>query len=80
MRDMINSRFMWPGLATNCVDFSSSCDKCLRFNKAGNRPAQLVERPIITEPFESVAINVVGPLPKGKGGARYILTLIFFSQ
>ncbi len=36
----------------------------------------MVERPILAEPFESVAIDLVGPLPKGKGGNRYILTYI----
>ncbi len=36
----------------------------------------MVECPIISEPFESVAIDLVGPLPKGKGGARFILTFV----
>ncbi len=40
------------------------------------RRAPAVERPILAEPFESVAIDLVGPLPKGKGGNRYILTYV----
>ncbi len=38
--------------------------------------APVVERPILTEPFESVAVDLVGPLPKGKGGCRFLLTYI----
>ncbi len=37
----------------------------------GDKPVKLQERPVI---FRSVAIDIVGPLPKGRGGAQYILT------
>ncbi len=30
----------------------------------------------MTEPFESVAVDLVGPLPKGKGGCRFLLTYV----
>jgi len=30
----------------------------------------MVERPIITDHFESVAVDIVGPLPKAKMGVR----------
>ena len=33
-------------------------------------------RPVITDSFESCAINLVGPLPKVKGGARFLLTFV----
>lgn len=34
----------------------------------------MVARPVLTEPFESLAIDLVGPFPKGKGGACWVLT------
>ncbi len=37
-------------------------------NKAGHPPVKLMERPVVSEPFRSVVIDLVGPLPKGKGG------------
>ena len=37
---------------------------------------QMVDRPILTEPYESIATDIVDPLPKEKGGARFILTMI----
>ncbi len=76
MRALINSRFVWPGIGKDVTNFVQSCDMCARMNKSGNRQAQLVERPIVTEPFESVAVDIVGPLPKAKGGVRFVLTFI----
>ncbi len=34
----------------------------------------MVERPVLSQSFEQIALDLVGPLPKGKGGARFILT------
>ena len=34
------------------------------------------ERPILTMPFESLAVDIVGPFPKCKGGVRYVLTTL----
>lgn len=56
--------------------YISSCDLCLRHNKCGNKKAAMVERPIVCEPFETVCVDLVGPLPKGKRGCKYILTYI----
>ena len=49
---------------------------CQRSNKAGPRRVPMVERPVISRPFEQIALDLVGPLPKAKGGARYILTTV----
>lgn len=76
MRVLINHRFTWPGLAKDCLDYAASCEECLKYNKAGHKQAMMIERPIIMEPNEVVAIDIVGPLPKGKGGAKYLLTCI----
>ena len=75
-RDFVNHRFTWPGLGVDIDKFVQSCDECARFNKAGNKTVQMVDRPNLTEPYETVATDIVGPLPKGKGGARFILTMI----
>ena len=40
------------------------------------RKVPLVERAVLTEPFEVMAVDLVGPLPVGKGGYRYLLTAI----
>ncbi len=52
----------------------------MKINKAGNKTAKIIETPILSEPFESVAVDLVGPLPKGKGGAKYILIFVCMSS
>ncbi len=36
----------------------------------------MTERPVTTVPFESIAFDLVGPLPKARGGVKFILTYI----
>ena len=36
----------------------------------------MVERPVLTEPFEQMAFDLVSPLPKAKGGYRFVLTAV----
>lgn len=44
--------------------------------QVGNRDVKMVERPVISEPFEFVSVNIVGLLSKGKGGVRFVLIYI----
>ena len=37
----------------------------------------MVERPVLSEPFKQMAFDLVGPLPKAKGGYRYVLTAVY---
>ena len=36
----------------------------------------MVKRSILTMPFESLAVDIVGPFPKCKGGVRYVPTTL----
>ncbi len=76
MRRLLQPKFTWPGIHGDIVEYVKSCDVCLKFNKAGNRAAKMVERPIVSVPFESVAIDIVGPLPKARRGVRYLFTYV----
>jgi len=46
------------------------------FSKAKSRHTPMVEREVVTLPSERVAIDLVGPLPKARGGFEYILTCV----
>ncbi len=76
MRNVLGKSFTWPGVHSDIVAFVKSCDTCLRVNSAGNRKAKMVERQIVCVPFESVCVDLVGPLPKGKRGAKYLFTYV----
>ncbi len=53
---------------------SGSCVS--EFREAVMKDESLVERPLLSEPFESCAIDIVGLLPKAKEGMRFIFTYI----
>jgi len=76
MRRLINRKFTWPGLSVDVVKHARECSDCLKHNRVGNKTAKMVERPVISIPFESVAFDLVGPLPKARGGVKHILTYI----
>ncbi len=73
---LVGRYFVWPGMVREIVKYCRSCEKCQVRSKYKPRRAPAVEQPVLAEPFENVAIDLVGPLPKGKGGCRYILTYI----
>ena len=76
VKALITQRFSWPGLGQDVINYIKSCDICQKCNRRGSRKVPMVERRVMAEPFESIAIDLVGPLPTGKGGCRFILTAI----
>ena len=53
-----------------------SCNVGQLTNKRISWKSPMVERSILTIPFESLAVDIVGPFPKCKGGVRYVLTTL----
>jgi len=74
-RDVARALY-WPSLWKDVGIHCRACTTCQRFSKAKPRHNPMVEREIVSIPSEKVAIDVVGPLPKVKGGCEYILTCI----
>ncbi|XP_042611929.1 uncharacterized protein LOC122144820 [Cyprinus carpio] len=70
----IASRFYWPRLYMDVMDFCRSCPECQLVSpaKKGDR-APLVSLPIIDVPFSRIAMDIVGPLQRSSTGNRYIL-------
>ncbi len=73
---MINKYFVWPGMSKDVFAHCRGCEQCQMKSRYVPRKAPTVDRPLLTEPFESVAFDLVGPLPKGKGGCMYLLTYV----
>lgn len=62
--------FFWPGLKSEVAKFCKSCHTCQVDGKPNQKipPAPLCPIPVITDPFERLIIDCVGPLPKAKSG------------
>ena len=73
---LIKQRFVWPSMGVEIIAHTRSCDVCQRCAKAKSRKVPLMERKVLSEPFEVLAFDLVGPFPKAKNGYRFVLTAI----
>ena len=80
-KDRIQVEFYWPGMDADVKRWVRSCDICQKTADKGRvKPAPLNPLPIISEPFQRVAVDIVGPInPRASDGSKYILTLVDFS-
>ncbi len=62
--------FYWPGLS---YDVKVACKEC------SEQKAPLIPLPVIEEPFQRLAVDIVGPLKRTKKGHKWILTIMDFS-
>ncbi len=76
--DRITSSFHWIGVVSDVTRFCRSCDVCQRTIPKGRvSKVPLGEMPIIDEPFQRVAVDLIGPIyPTSERGHRYILTIV----
>ena len=62
-QNRISSQFFWPGVNGDIARFVKSCDVCQKTADKGRvRPAPLQPLPLISQPFERVAVDIVGPI------------------
>ena len=75
VKAIISQRFSWPGIGQDVILHIKSCDICQRCSKV-QRKVPMIERQVMAEPFESMAVDIVGEFKPGKGGCKYLLTCI----
>ena len=73
---LVKQRFTWPGVGKDIAEFCRACPVCQKCDKRKSRKAIMMERPVMSEPFEVIAIDLVGPIKAGKGGCTHLLTAI----
>ena len=76
VKAILKARFSWPGMGQDVVDYCRSCPSCQTCAKNPARKVPLMERKVMSEPFEVMGFDIVGPMPKGRGGCMYLLTAI----
>ena len=70
--------FYWPGLEKAVKEYCRSCDACQRTVPRGKvRKVPLGQMPLVSEPFQRVAVDIVGPIiPLSERKNRYILVVV----
>ena len=73
--DTVLKRFYWPSLYRDVADFCRSCSACQKSGRRRVPASPMVPLPIIGEPFQRMAMDIVGPLPRSRSGNRFVLVL-----
>ena len=71
----ILQRFYWPTLYKDVADYCRSCSECQKAAPRSMIRAPLVPLPVMEAPFERIAMDIVGPLPKSRVGNRFVLVI-----
>ena len=73
---VIRIDYLWPTMQVDALELVKKCDKCQQFR---NVQRLLMERmTMITSPwpFAQWGIDIIGPLPLGKGQVKFLLVAI----
>ena len=76
MVQLLRPYFYWPNQSRSCRDHVKQCARCQTADKTTPRPNTMTPRPIVTQPFKDVAIDLVGPFPTATGGFKHMITCV----
>lgn len=71
----ILQRFYWPTIHNDIAEYVKGCPTCQKTERRGKKRAPLQPLPIQGEPFQRIAMDIIGPLPKTRRGHEYILVI-----
>ena len=73
--DRVRQRFYWLSLFKDVEEFCRFFGECQKCSTRRGPRAPMVPLPVMEEPFQRIAMDVVGPLPRSRSGNRYILVV-----
>ena len=69
----------WPGVKRDIEDYCRACPECQRTAPRPSVRNLLIPMPLIEVPFERLALDIIGPLPRTCRGHRYILGMVDYA-
>ncbi|GFT06785.1 transposon Ty3-I Gag-Pol polyprotein [Trichonephila clavipes] len=60
----ISSKYYWTGMRKFIADYVKSCSECIRYKATNQKPAGLLQTPVPTQRFESIAIDLFWSLTR----------------
>ena len=78
-RDRILDHFYWPGIKKDVTEYCQACPEPQHTPPRPSTRSLLIPMPIIEVPFDRLALDIVGPLPKTSRGHRYILVMVDYA-
>ena len=77
-KKMIAQHFYWRKMGSDIARFCKTCPQCQAYSNSPDKRPPLKPLPVITDPWERLAMDIVGPLNRTPSGNRFILTLMDF--
>jgi ribonuclease HI len=68
--------YYWPTLKKDAQQFVKKCDKCQRFATVQRQPSQELNVVSSPWPFAKWGVDLIGPLPRGKGNSSFAIVAI----
>lgn len=68
----IAKRYYWLGMRKDIADYVKSCPECCRYKASNQKPSGLLQTPAYAQRFETLSIDLFGPLPETPSGEKWI--------
>ncbi|GFW81334.1 retrovirus-related Pol polyprotein from transposon 412 [Trichonephila clavipes] len=68
----ISFRYYFQGMKKFISEYIKTCPECNRYKPTNQKPAGLLRTPAYTQRFETLAIDLFGPLPETSTGKKWI--------
>jgi RNase H-like domain found in reverse transcriptase/Reverse transcriptase (RNA-dependent DNA polymerase)/Integrase zinc binding domain/Integrase core domain/Chromo (CHRromatin Organisation MOdifier) domain len=68
--------FFWPRMAVDIHEYVQGCSSCARKRLSTQRKTSHIKLFPPSEPFEFVAMDILGPLPETAQGNRFLLVIV----
>ena len=72
----VKSRFFWPNNDKTIIKYVNNCEKCQLLKEEKALEKGLMQPPGIKEPFDSVGVDIFGPITPSSKNNEYIIIMI----
>ncbi|GFX47812.1 transposon Tf2-6 polyprotein [Trichonephila clavipes] len=70
--ERISKRYYWTGMRSYITDYVKNCTECNRYKPSNQKPSGLLRTPVYSQRFETISIDLFGPLPESLSGKKWI--------
>ncbi|GFY29754.1 transposon Tf2-6 polyprotein [Trichonephila clavipes] len=70
--ERISKRYYWTGMRFYITDYVKNCTECNRYKPSNQKPSGLLRTPVYFQRFETISIDLFGPLPESPSGKKWI--------
>lgn len=71
----IGRKYYWPGMQRDIKRFVDKCVPCLEHKVPQTKPAGYMHTTPVTDPWQVVTIDFIGPFPRSKKGNKHLLVI-----